>query len=113
MRFAGIKPGDIVRVHDGLAYLAEIIGRDGAQVRGVGARRGSSEGPHAQLTPQRLGPLVAVAIGRSERNVRVGHRAGRRGMHSIPILIVLSRWLVGVTLSRCVWMDMHRSPITR
>jgi hypothetical protein len=27
---AGIKPGDIVRVHDGLAYLAEVIGQDGA-----------------------------------------------------------------------------------
>jgi hypothetical protein len=29
MRLAGIKPGDIVRVHDGLPYLAEVIGHDG------------------------------------------------------------------------------------
>jgi hypothetical protein len=33
MRLAGIKPGDIVRVHDGLPYLAEVIGQDGARVR--------------------------------------------------------------------------------
>jgi hypothetical protein len=32
MRLAGIKPGDIVRVHDGLPYLAEVIGQDGARV---------------------------------------------------------------------------------
>jgi hypothetical protein len=33
MRLASIKPGDIVRVHDGLPYLAEVIGQDGARVR--------------------------------------------------------------------------------
>jgi hypothetical protein len=33
VRLAGIKPGDIVRVHDGLPYLAEVIGHDGARVR--------------------------------------------------------------------------------
>jgi hypothetical protein len=33
MRLASIKPGDIVRVHDGLPYLAEIIGHDGARLR--------------------------------------------------------------------------------
>jgi hypothetical protein len=33
MRLASIKPGDIVRVHDGLPYLAEVIGQDGALVR--------------------------------------------------------------------------------
>jgi hypothetical protein len=33
VRLAGIKPGDIVRVHDGLAYLAEVIDQDGARVR--------------------------------------------------------------------------------
>jgi hypothetical protein len=33
MRLAGIKPGDIVRVHDGLPYLAEVIGQRGARVR--------------------------------------------------------------------------------
>jgi hypothetical protein len=33
VRLAGIKPGDIVRVHDGLPYLAEVIGQDGARVR--------------------------------------------------------------------------------
>jgi hypothetical protein len=32
MRLASIKPGDIVRVHDGLPYLAEVIGHDGARV---------------------------------------------------------------------------------
>jgi hypothetical protein len=33
MRLARIKPGDIVRVHDGLPYLAEVIGQDGVRVR--------------------------------------------------------------------------------
>jgi hypothetical protein len=33
MRLAGIKPGDIVRVNDGRAYLAEVIGQEGARVR--------------------------------------------------------------------------------
>jgi hypothetical protein len=33
VRLAGVKPGDIVRVHDGLPYLAEVIGQDGARVR--------------------------------------------------------------------------------
>jgi hypothetical protein len=33
VRLAGIKPGDIVRVHDGLPYLAEVVGQDGARVR--------------------------------------------------------------------------------
>jgi uncharacterized protein YbjT (DUF2867 family) len=33
MRLAGIKPGDIVRVDDGLAYLAEVVGHDGTRVR--------------------------------------------------------------------------------
>jgi hypothetical protein len=33
VRLAGIRPGDIVRVHDGLPYLAEVIGHDGARVR--------------------------------------------------------------------------------
>ena len=33
MRLAGIKPGDIVRVNDGLPYLAEVIGQDGVRVR--------------------------------------------------------------------------------
>lgn len=32
VRLAGVKPGDIVRVHDGLPYLAEVIGQDGARV---------------------------------------------------------------------------------
>jgi hypothetical protein len=32
-RTTGVKPGDIVRVHDGLPYLAEVIGQDGARVR--------------------------------------------------------------------------------
>jgi hypothetical protein len=30
---AGIKTGGIVRVHDGLPYLAEVIGQHGARVR--------------------------------------------------------------------------------
>jgi hypothetical protein len=33
IRLAGIKPGDIVRVHDGLPYLAEVIGQEGPRVR--------------------------------------------------------------------------------
>jgi hypothetical protein len=33
VRLAGIKPGDIVRVHDGLPYLAEVVGHDGARLR--------------------------------------------------------------------------------
>jgi hypothetical protein len=33
MRLAGIRAGDIVRVHDGLPYLAEVIGHDGPRVR--------------------------------------------------------------------------------
>jgi hypothetical protein len=33
VRLAGVKPGDIVRVHDGLPYLAEVIGQEGARVR--------------------------------------------------------------------------------
>jgi hypothetical protein len=33
VRLAGIRAGDIVRVHDGLPYLAEVIGHDGARVR--------------------------------------------------------------------------------
>ena len=33
MRLASIKPGDIVRVHDGLPYLAEIIDHDGVRLR--------------------------------------------------------------------------------
>jgi hypothetical protein len=33
MRLAGLRAGDIVRVHDGLPYLAEVIGQDGARVR--------------------------------------------------------------------------------
>ena len=33
MRLAAIKTGDIVRVHDGLPYLAEVIGHDGARLR--------------------------------------------------------------------------------
>ena len=33
MRLAGIKPGDLVRVHDGLPYLAEVVGHDGGRVR--------------------------------------------------------------------------------
>jgi hypothetical protein len=33
MRLAGVRTGDIVRVHDGLPYLAEVIGHDGARVR--------------------------------------------------------------------------------
>jgi hypothetical protein len=33
MRLASIKPGDIVRIDDGLPYLAEVIGQDGARVR--------------------------------------------------------------------------------
>ena len=33
MRLAGIRAGDIVRVHDGLPWFAEVIGRDGARVR--------------------------------------------------------------------------------
>jgi hypothetical protein len=33
MRLARIKPGDIVRVHDGLPYLAEVIGQHRARVR--------------------------------------------------------------------------------
>jgi len=32
MRLAGIKPGDIVRVDDGLPYLAEVVDRDGSRV---------------------------------------------------------------------------------
>jgi hypothetical protein len=33
------------------------------------------EGAHAQLAPQRLETLAAVAIERTERDVRIGHRA--------------------------------------
>jgi hypothetical protein len=33
MRLAGIRAGDIVRVHDGLPYLAEVIGQDAARLR--------------------------------------------------------------------------------
>jgi len=33
VRLAGIRAGDIVRVHDGLPYLAEVVGHDGARVR--------------------------------------------------------------------------------
>ena len=33
MRLAGIRAGDIVRVHDGLPYFAEVVGQDGARVR--------------------------------------------------------------------------------
>jgi hypothetical protein len=33
VRLAGVKPGDIVRVHHGLPYLAEVVGQDGARVR--------------------------------------------------------------------------------
>jgi hypothetical protein len=33
MRLASIKPGDIVRIDDGLPYLAEVIGHDGARMR--------------------------------------------------------------------------------
>jgi hypothetical protein len=33
MRLDGIRAGDIVRVHDGLPYLAEVIGHDGARLR--------------------------------------------------------------------------------
>jgi hypothetical protein len=33
MRLAGLRAGDIVRVHDGLPYLAEVIGQDRARVR--------------------------------------------------------------------------------
>jgi hypothetical protein len=33
MRLAAIKPGDIVRIDDGLPYLAEVIMRDGTRLR--------------------------------------------------------------------------------
>ena len=33
MRLARVRAGDIVRVHDGLPYLAEVIGQEGARVR--------------------------------------------------------------------------------
>jgi hypothetical protein len=33
MRLAGIRPGDIVRIDDGLPYLAQVIERDGARIR--------------------------------------------------------------------------------
>jgi hypothetical protein len=33
MRLSAIRAGDIVRVHEGLPYYAEIIGQDGARVR--------------------------------------------------------------------------------
>jgi hypothetical protein len=33
MRLAGIRAGDIVRVHDGLPYVAEVVVRDGSRVR--------------------------------------------------------------------------------
>jgi hypothetical protein len=33
MRLAGVKAGDIVRVHDGLPWFAEVVGHDGARLR--------------------------------------------------------------------------------
>jgi hypothetical protein len=33
MRLAGIRAGDIVRINDGLPYLAEVIGQDGGRVQ--------------------------------------------------------------------------------
>ena len=33
MRLAAIRAGDIVRVNDGLPYLAEVIGQEGARLR--------------------------------------------------------------------------------
>ena len=33
MRLAAIRAGDIVRVNDGLPYLAEVVGQDGVRVR--------------------------------------------------------------------------------
>jgi hypothetical protein len=33
MRLVGIRPGDIIRVDDGLPYIGEVIARDGTVVR--------------------------------------------------------------------------------
>ena len=33
MRLAGIRPGDIVCVDDGLPYVAKVVDRDGSRVR--------------------------------------------------------------------------------
>src|ERR1035437_6735026 len=46
VRLAGIRAGDIVRVHDGLPYLAEVIGHDGPRLRVAPITAGDWDGLH-------------------------------------------------------------------